>query len=176
MKFLILDRDGTINPDKGYVYKAEDMEFLPGVVEGLTKFKNAGFKFLVITNQAGIARAFYTEADMHRFHGKMAGELEKLGIKIEAFLFCPHHPDFTGECNCRKPEIELIKLAEQKFNFNSSEAIFIGDKDSDIEFGKNCGGLTVLVENDKYSNKVKPDFKTKDLSHAFDQLREAKLV
>lgn len=176
MKFLILDRDGTINPDKGYVYKVEDMEFLPGVVDGLKKFQNAGFKFIVITNQAGIARGLYTEADMHVFHDKMSTELKRFGIEIEAFLFCPHHPEFTGDCACRKPKTGLIKSAEQRFGFNASEAIFIGDKDSDIELGKNCGGLTVLMANDKYPNKIKPDFKAVSLSNAFDQLREAKLV
>ncbi len=176
MKFLILDRDGTINLDKGYVYKVEDMEFLPGVVGGLKKFQNSGFKFIVITNQAGIARKIYAESDMHKFHDKMADELRKFGIEIEAFLFCPHHPDITGECICRKPKTGLIKSAEQRFGFNASKAIFIGDKDLDIELGKNCGGLTVLIENDRYPNEVKPDFKANSLSNAFDQLREAKLV
>ncbi len=176
MKFLILDRDGTINIDKGYVYKTEDLEFLPGVIEGLKKFQSVGFKFIVVTNQAGIARNIYTEADMHRFHGQMMEELKRFGIKIELFLFCPHYPEFTGECACRKPKTGLIKSAEQKFGFNASEAIFIGDKDSDIELGKNCGGLTVLIQNDQYPNKVKPDFKARDLNHAFDQLREARLL
>src|SRR3990167_8457250 len=115
MKFLILDRDGTINPDKGYVYKIEDLEFLPGAIEGFKKFQNAGFKFIVITNQAGIARNIYTKDDMHRFHDKMREELGKFGIEVEAFLFCPHHPEFTGECDCRKPKTGLIKLAEQRF-------------------------------------------------------------
>lgn len=176
MRFLILDRDGTINSDKRYVYKIEDLEFLPGAIEGLKKFQNAGFKFIVVTNQAGIARKIYTEADMHKFHETMAEELNKFGIEIAAFLFCPHHPEFTGECVCRKPRTGLIKSVEQRFDFTASEAIFIGDKDSDIELGKNCGGLTVLIENDQYPNKVKPDFKARNISHAFDQLKELNLA
>ncbi len=175
-KFLILDRDGTINEDRGYVYRIEEMVILPGVVEGLRKFRDAGWKFIVITNQAGIARKFYTLNDMHRFHRHMRGVLGENGIDIEAFQYCPHHPDITGNCQCRKPKTYLALETAQRFGFKLEDCIFIGDKDSDIQLGLNCGGITVLIENRQYPSQIKPHFKAKDIIQAFELLKTANLI
>ena len=176
MKFLILDRDGTIIEDRVYVHKIEDLQFLPGAIEGLRKFQNAGFKFIVVTNQAGLARGRFTIEDLNKFHNELLKQLRTSSIKIEKIYHCPHHPQFTGDCKCRKPKVGLVRLAEKEFGFDASNAIFIGDKDSDIKLGKNCRGLTFLIENSQYPNTIKPDFKAKDLDNAFDILTIAHLT
>ena|SRR3989344_717311 len=175
-KFLILDRDGTINKDTGYVYRIEDLVILPGVIEGLKKFRDAGWKLVVVTNQAGIARGLYTLNDLHRFHRHLRGVLGEQGIDIEAFCYCPHHPDITGDCACRKPKTRLVKWASRRFDFDPGYAIYIGDKDSDIQLGQNFGGITVLIENNQYVNVVVPNFKAKNLDHAFELLKKAQLI
>lgn len=176
VKFLILDRDGTINEDKGFIYRVEDMVILPGVIKGLQKFRDAGWKFVVITNQAGIARKLYTVNDLHRFHRHMRGVLGENGIDIEAFCYCPHHPDITGDCQCRKPKTKLVEDAGRRFGFDPGYSIFIGDKDSDIQLGLNFGGVTVLIQNRQYPNVVMPNFKAKDLNQAFELLKQAGLL
>lgn len=173
-RYIILDRDGTINKDTGHTYRVEDMAVLPGVIEGLIKFRNAGFRFIVVTNQAGIARNIFTLGDMHDFNTELLRILEIWNIKIDKIYFCPHHPQLTGECSCRKPKLGLVELAEKELGFKASHSIVIGDKDSDIELGKNCGALTVLIENSQYPSTINPDFKAKDINHAFELLKLSK--
>lgn len=175
-KFIILDRDGTIIEDRGYIHKIEDLKFLPNAIRGLKRFRDAGCRFIIVTNQAGIARKLYALKDTETFNQELISKLAALGIKIEKIYICPHHPDFTGKCSCRKPETGLAKLASKEFNMNLKESIFIGDKDSDIELGKNCEGTTVLIGNGLHSNSVQPDFKAHDLNHAFELLKTVKIV
>lgn len=177
-KFLILDRDGTINTDIGYTHKIKDLKIMPRAIEGLKKFRDAGFKFIVITNQGGIAKNIFTPDDLNKFNAELLHQLENHDIEIEKIYHCPHHPDLTGKCWCRKPNVGMIKLAEQEFGFNSSESIFIGDRDSDIELGNNCQGTTVLIKSNQYpyNSMIKPHFEAKNLSHAFDLLRSNKVI
>lgn len=175
-KYILLDRDGVIIEDRGYVHKTKDLKFLPGAITGLRKFQSVGYKFIIITNQAGIARCLYTLKDAEQFNKMLLLRLAAKGIKIEKTYYCPHHPKFTGDCECRKPKVGMIRLAEKEFDFDASNAIFIGDKDSDTELGKNCGGLTVLIENNQYQSTVKPDFKAKDLNQAFNLLKAAHII
>lgn len=175
-KFIILDRDGTINKDTGYTHKIEDLEILPDVIEGLQKFRDVGFKFIIVTNQAGIARSIFTLDDLNKFQAELSRQLEVHEIKIEKTYHCPHHPKFTGECLCRKPNTGLVKLAEKELGFDATESIVVGDKDSDIELGKNCKAITILIENGQYTNSVQPDFKANNLKHAFELLRTSKIT
>lgn len=139
---------------------------MPGAVSGLKKFQKLGYKFIIISNQAGIARGLYSLNDAEKFNRALAVRLAKLGIKIKKVFICPHHPEFTEKCSCRKPEPGLAKLAAKKFNINLQKSIFIGDKDSDIQFGKNCKGLTVLIKNSRYPNNISADLETSDLKEA----------
>ncbi len=147
-KALFLDRDGVINKEKNYLYKIEDFEFIDGVFESCKFFQDRGYEIIIITNQAGIARGYYTEEDFHRLNNWMLDEFKKRGINISKVYFCPHHPDFTGECECRKPNPGMILQAQKEFGLDLSSSILVGDKESDIKAGKNAGvGLNILVRS-----------------------------
>lgn len=141
MKFkaLFLDRDGTINIEKDYVYKIEDFEFIDGIFELIKSYQKQEFLIFIITNQAGIARGFYTENDYAILTNWMLKQLELQGIKITKVYHCPHHPEITGKCNCRKPNPGMILGAIHEFNIDPVNSVLIGDKKSDILAGKNAG-------------------------------------
>lgn len=165
-KFIFLDRDGTIIKDKGYVHKIADLEFLPGAIGGLKNLKKAGYKFIIISNQAGIARDLYSMGQAEKFNAELVSRLADHEINIEKIYFCPHHPECTDPCLCRKPKPGLVKLASKEFGVNLRNIIFIGDKDCDIQLGKNCGGVTFLINNGQYKTSTKPDYEVKDLLEA----------
>ncbi len=176
MKFIILDRDGTIIEDRGYVHKIEDLKFLPNAISGLKKFRNAGCRFIIVTNQAGIARNIFTSDQLDIFQNELLRQLAAEGINIDKIYHCPHHPDISDPCRCRKPKIKLIEEAAGRYGFSAEECIVIGDKDSDIELGLNFGSKTILIKNGQYENLVRPHFKARDLNHAFELLKKADLI
>lgn len=165
-KYIFLDRDGTIVADKHYLFRIEDLEFLPRATDGLKKLQKAGYKFIIVTNQAGVARNMYTLEDMQKFHDEMSRKLAEQGISIEEIYYCPHHPEFSGDCECRKPKPGLAKRAALKLRIGLASSFFIGDKDCDIELGKNCGGKTILISNGQYKTVSKPDFTVNNLDEA----------
>jgi D-glycero-D-manno-heptose 1,7-bisphosphate phosphatase len=138
-KALFLDRDGVINKEKNYLYKIEDFEFLDGVFDTCRYFQEKGYIIIIITNQAGIARKKYTEKDYQLLTTWMINEFQKENIKISKIYHCPHHPDFTGECECRKPKPKMILDAMMDFNIDLYQSILVGDKNSDIEAGIKAG-------------------------------------
>lgn len=138
-KALFLDRDGVINKEKNYLYKIEDFEFIEGVFETCRYFQNQGYLLIIITNQAGIARNKYNLQDFADLTQWMIKELEQQNITISKVYYCPHHPDFSGECECRKPNPGMILDAQQEFNIDLSQSILVGDKNSDIKAGINAG-------------------------------------
>ena len=138
-KAAFFDRDGTINVEKNYLYKVEDFEFIEGIPELIKKYNDEGYIVIVVTNQAGIARGYYTEEDMNILHRYINEQLAKIGAHIDAFYFCPHHPDITGECNCRKPKTGMLEKAIKDWNIDVSQSILYGDKTWDIEAGERCG-------------------------------------
>ena len=147
-KALFLDRDGTINVEKNYVYKIEDFEFIPGIFELIRKYQKDNYLIFVITNQSGIARGFYSEKDFEILNNWMLGEFEKEGIKITNVFYCPHHPDITGDCNCRKPKPGMIKEALKQYNISAVNSVLIGDKKRDILAGENAGiGKNLYIQN-----------------------------
>lgn len=128
-KAIFLDRDGTINVDKNYLYKIDDWEFIDGVVEGLQILQNLGYKLIVISNQSGIARGYYTEKDANKVFEYMTNELKKNGVIIEKSYYCPHIGD---KCNCRKPKLGLFYQAQKEFDIDFSKSFAIGDKLRDV--------------------------------------------
>lgn len=136
-KAVFLDRDGTINVEKNYLYKIEDFEFIDGVLKALRELSDAGFLLIIITNQSGIARGYYTEKDYGILNSWLFETFAKNGIKISASYFCPHLPDASVEryrtiCNCRKPNTGLFEQAVKDFNIDLKKSFAIGDKIRDL--------------------------------------------
>lgn len=150
VRAVFLDRDGTINVDKDYLHRLEDFEFIPRAIEAIQRLKEAGFLLVVVTNQSGIARGYFTKDDVDRLHAHMQKELARHGTSIDAFYLCPHHPDYgTGEggsdCDCRKGKPGMLLQAAKDWNIDLSASIMIGDKRADLEAGRAAGCYTILV-------------------------------
>lgn len=154
-KALFLDRDGVINKEINYLHKIEDFIFVNGVLQLCEKYQSKGYKIVVITNQAGIARGFYTEKEYFILTNWMINEFLKKGINIDRVYHCPHHPEFSGTCFCRKPNPGMLKKSETELNLDLSESILIGDKLSDIEAGHKAGvGLNILIRPNKIPKEL----------------------
>lgn len=136
-KVAFLDRDGVINVDHGYVSSINDFEWCDGVFEGLLKLKELGFELVIITNQSGIARGYYSEADFENLTKWMLAKLEKQGIPVLKVYHCPHSPELC--CECRKPKPGMILKAASELEIDLKNSILIGDKDSDIAAGLSAG-------------------------------------
>lgn len=149
-KAAFFDRDGTINVDVHYLHKKEDLVFIEGMPQLIRKFNEWGYLVIVVTNQAGIARGYYTKEDMDQLHAYMNEELKRIaGAHIDAFYFCPHHPDITGPCSCRKPEPGMLEQAIRDFDIDVTQSILFGDQPWDMEAAKRCGILGILTKNEE---------------------------
>jgi len=150
LRTVFLDRDGILNesmPEGEYVTRWEDFHVLPGVPEALRLLNEAGLRVVVVTNQRGIARGFYTAADVERFHRAFARQLEETGARIDGFFVCPHE---KGQCHCRKPLPGLFEQAVRRFpEITAAASVMIGDALSDIEFGRRLGMKTIFIAGDK---------------------------
>ncbi len=138
-KAVFLDRDGTINYDNGYTHKMDDLKIYDDIIPLIKKYYQAGYIIIVISNQSGINRGYYSVRDMENFNNKIGEIFEENGIKISQFYHCPHKPD--ENCSCRKPETGMIDRAREKYNINLNESLIIGDRD-DID-GKLAEKLNV---------------------------------
>ncbi|WP_104624854.1 D-glycero-alpha-D-manno-heptose-1,7-bisphosphate 7-phosphatase [Helicobacter felis] len=137
-KALFLDRDGVVNVDRGYVHTCADFEFMPGIFELLAHAKACGYLLLLVTNQSGIGRGYYSEQDFETLSTYMQEQLEKmLGFGLDRIYHCPHAP--THHCFCRKPQIGMAKTACQDFKLDLTQSVMLGDKKSDMQFGHNAG-------------------------------------
>lgn len=134
---IFIDRDDTINKDVPYCSKPEDFVLLPGVGPGIRLLREAGFKIVVVTNQSGIARGYFTHEILKSIHAKMRADLGAHNAFIDAILYCPHHPD--ENCDCRKPMPKMIFDAALELNIDISQSYIIGDSDKDLEMGQNAG-------------------------------------
>lgn len=138
-KALFLDRDGVINIEKHYLYKIEDFEFIEGIFELCRYYQDLGFIIIVVTNQSGIARKYYSEDDFKSLTTWMIEQFKHNKIVISKVYHCPHHPDISGECSCRKPKSGMFLEAQKEFHIDMENSIMIGDKERDIEAGLNAG-------------------------------------
>jgi D-glycero-D-manno-heptose 1,7-bisphosphate phosphatase len=146
---VFIDRDGTINIEKEYLFRTEEFEFIPGAPEAIRMLNVAGWLVIVVTNQSGVARGYYTEEDVHLLHRHVAAELEKAGARVDAWLYCPHHPSGRGSyalpCRCRKPLPGMLLEAAGRFDLDLESSVMIGDKLADIQAGSSAGCRSVLV-------------------------------
>lgn len=136
---LFLDRDGVINKEINYLYRKEDFIFIDGIFEICEFYQKRGFVLIVVTNQAGIAKGYYSEDDYFKLTEWMVAEFAKKGIAISKVYHCPHFPEITGECLCRKPNPGMLLKAQVEFNIDLPNSILIGDKQSDFDAAINSG-------------------------------------
>lgn len=132
-----LDRDGVVNADKGYVHLVEDFEWMPGVLDAISYLNERGFIVAVVTNQSGIGRGLYGEAEFMFLTLWMLREAEKLGARIDVVYYCPHHPDsvdpeYHAVCPARKPGPGMLVRADEEFAIDKSRSFLLGNRDSDI--------------------------------------------
>ena len=176
-RFVLLDRDGPINVEREYLSDPAGVELLPNAALGLRRLRALGFGLVVISNQAGVARGYFTLADVDAVNTRLIDLLRAEGVVLDGIYVCPHGPD--DGCACRKPVPGLIRQAAREHGFDPRAAIMIGDKALDIETGRRVGARTVLVRTG-YGREtearpdVRPDFVTDDLKQAADAI--AKLV
>jgi D-glycero-D-manno-heptose 1,7-bisphosphate phosphatase len=142
-RFVVLDRDGTINVEREYLSAPEQIELLPGAARGLRHLRKLGLGLVVITNQSGIDRGYFDGARLDLIHERLCALLAAEGIQLDDIYVCPHRP--SDGCTCRKPQPELLEKAAREHQFKPGEAFVIGDKVIDIELGRQVGATTLLV-------------------------------
>ncbi len=150
-KAIFFDRDGTLNVDKDYLYKFEDFEWINGAVEAIKFCNDNDYLVIVVTNQSGIARGYYTELDVQKLHVQMNEDLKKFNAHIDDFFYCPHHPNasvkkYRIDCECRKPKSKMINDACDKYLIDKNQSLMIGDKQRDVECGENAGIRGILFD------------------------------
>jgi len=151
-KAIFLDRDGTIIIDKHYLSQPEEVEFIDGALESLRWLHSQGFKLYIITNQSGIGRGYFTEAQMHLVHDHMEKLLNDENINLSGIAHCPHSPD--EHCECRKPSPKLILDFIKRDQIDAAHSFMIGDKESDVISGENAGTQGILLtSNPKNKNE-----------------------
>ncbi len=149
-KAIFLDRDGTINVEKHYLYKKEDFEFLPGVIDALKQLQRMGYLLIIITNQSGIGRGYYTEEDFLQLNDWMVGYLKRQGVTVTDVYYCPHLPDakvaeYRMDCECRKPKLGMYRQAVKDHDIDLSQSYAIGDKIRDCAICEStpCKGFLI---------------------------------
>lgn len=154
-KAVFLDRDGVINIDAGYVSHSDDFEFIEGVFEACEQIKAKGYQLVIITNQSGIGRGYYTEDQFTSLTEWMDWSFADKGVELDGIYFCPHHPvdglgDYKQDCQCRKPQPGMILTAAEHLSLDLSQCYLVGDKESDIQAGINAGiNTNILVTTGK---------------------------
>lgn len=162
-KAAFLDRDGVINKDKAYVHRWEDFEFVPGAIEGMKKLQDAGYALVIVTNQSGLARGYYTEMQYQALNNYLKQYLLEQGVKLDGVYHCPHHPKgsvpgLAVDCDCRKPKPGLLLQAAHELGLSLPNSVLIGDKPSDIEAARAAGvGRAYSVESDNAEAMTKED-------------------
>ena len=148
---IFLDRDETLNQDQGYICDPAKFAWMPGAAAALRRFHKAGLPVFVVTNQGGIGRGMFTEAEMHQFNNHLINNARAAGGDITDIAFCPHHPlapdpAMAIACRCRKPEPGLIMQLAEKWQIDLTHSVMIGDRDSDVEAGKRAGMHSYLFD------------------------------
>jgi histidinol-phosphate phosphatase family protein len=156
-RFVFLDRDGTLVRDRGYTHRIEDYELLPGVVSGLRRILDTGYRLAVISNQSGIGRGYYSVEQYAEFQAHLVSDLAGRGVPIEASYFCPHRPE--AECDCRKPRPALLYRAKRELGADLARSWVIGDSAVDVELAQRGGcrsAVRVLTGRSEPSIEVVP--------------------
>lgn len=157
---LFLDRDGIINEDVNYLHRKEDFKFIPGIFDLCRTAAEHGFLLIIVTNQSGIARGYYSEDDFMKLTEWMFSEFANQRIELTKLYACPHLgtadlPEYRLDCPARKPNPGMLLKAQKEFNLDLAECVFVGDKDSDMEAGTRAGiGKLFLLKSDQYETDI----------------------
>lgn len=163
-RFVLIDRDGTINVEKHYLSDPDQLELIPGVADGLRLLRDLGLGIAIITNQSGIARGYFDHGTLDRIHDRLREILAAEGILLDGIYVCPHGPD--DDCTCRKPLPGMIEQAVVEHDFDPAMAFVIGDKNADVDLGRGVGATTFLVRTGhgpKSEPTTKADYVVDDL-------------
>jgi D-glycero-D-manno-heptose 1,7-bisphosphate phosphatase len=170
---VFLDRDGTINVDSGYVWRARDLELCPGAAEGIARLNDAGHLVIVVTNQSGVARGYFSEDDVTAFHRVLSDTLNAHGAHVDAFYYAPFHPSegkgrYRCESRLRKPDIGMFELAMHDFAIDVERSWMVGDHLHDMEFARRAGLRAILVGSvPRHPSEGEPPFAwARDLASA----------
>ncbi|MEO8696154.1 MAG: HAD family hydrolase, partial [Acidimicrobiales bacterium] len=166
---VVLDRDGTLNVEVHYLSHPDQVELLPGVVEGLQALRAAGCRLVVVTNQSAIGRGYFDEACLQTIHDRLQALLGEHGVTLDAIYHCPHIPE--DGCQCRKPGTLLVEQAAAALDFDPTHVFVVGDKPCDIDLGRGLGATTLLVRTGygsahERSGDTSADFVVDDLRDA----------
>lgn len=142
---VFLDRDGTIVEDPGFLHEPDKVKLLPGAAAAIRRLNDAGYRVIIVTNQSGIARGRFTVADYQAVQQRLGALLTAQGARLDGAYFCPHHPQFTGPCDCRKPGLKLFRDAQAAFDIDFAQSWWVGDRLSDVQPARLLGGHGVLV-------------------------------
>jgi len=141
---VFFDRDGTINEEAGYLSNPDDLRLIKGAAEAVKRLKILGIKVIVISNQSGVGRGYFSEEDVARVNRRMTELLSSQGARIDAIYYCPHHPE--DNCECRKPRPGLLKKAALEHSIDLSRSYVVGDKKTDVELAGNAGAKGIIVK------------------------------
>jgi D-glycero-D-manno-heptose 1,7-bisphosphate phosphatase len=154
-KALFLDRDGVVNVEKNYLYKIDDFEFMEGILDVCRYYASKGYVIIIVTNQSGISRGYYTQEDFKRLSDWMVGQFNQHGIAITHIYHCPHHEAIDGACDCRKPQPGMFLEAQRDYDIDMKNSIMIGDNERDIEAAIRAGvGTNVLFSTDAIESEA----------------------
>lgn len=174
VKAVLIDRDGTINVnDPEYTHKIEDFKFTEKAIEALQWLTTTDYKIIIHTNQSGIARGYYTEEDFQKLNEWMLGVFKEKNIRIDKIYHCPHHADFTGDCECRKPKPGMFLQAVEDFSISLAKSWVIGDGKGDIIAGREVNAKTIKIGKKMPENiKLEPNFYAKNLFEAVEIIKK----
>jgi D-glycero-D-manno-heptose 1,7-bisphosphate phosphatase len=142
---VFIDRDGTLNVDKHFLHRREEWEYTTGAVEALRRLRRAGFRIIVVSNQSGIGRGYFSAAEVRRLHDWLRADLRRRKAPLDAVYFCPHAPDRRPPCRCRKPAPGMVDRARRRFGLDLSRSYVVGDKADDAKLALNVGATPLFV-------------------------------
>jgi D-glycero-D-manno-heptose 1,7-bisphosphate phosphatase len=178
-RFVLLDRDGTINEEVGYVLRPEELRLLPGAIEGLQELRDLGLGLVVVTNQSPIGRGTLTPEGLEAIHGRLRALLAEGGVELDGIEHCPHLPE--DGCACRKPGTAMAERAAAAHGFDLAEAWVVGDHAGDVRMGRALGARTILVlsghgDEERLSAEPFADHVVADLRAAAEVIRDEVLA
>ncbi|DAB37398.1 MAG: D,D-heptose 1,7-bisphosphate phosphatase [Sulfuricurvum sp. RIFOXYD2_FULL_44_160] len=154
-KALFLDRDGVVNVEKNYLHKIEDFELMEGIVDVCRTYAEQGYLIIIVTNQSGISRGYYTEEDFAHLSRWMVEHFKAFGITISHIYHCPHHESIDGACECRKPSPGMFLEARKEYDLDMEHSVMIGDNERDIEASLKAGvGKNILLTSETLTSKA----------------------